>query len=104
MPHPLTLPFAPVRILVSGQDQVAIAESIRQARPDLDVRNAAPATVTTSDLEWAECFVGFRPPRSTQAMGNVRWVHSTARGRRLAQCASARSRHPAHTLGGTFDR
>lgn len=80
MPHPLTLPFAPHHILVGGQDHVAIAEAIREARPDLEVRNAAPAQITAADLEWAECFVGFRPPRSTQAMGNVRWVHSTGAG------------------------
>jgi phosphoglycerate dehydrogenase-like enzyme len=80
MPSPLPLPFAPHHVLVSGQDHVAIGDAVRAQRPDLDVRNRAPAEVTSEDLEWAECYVGFRPPRRADAMGNVRWVHSTGAG------------------------
>lgn len=76
----LPLPFAAHRILVSGQDHVAISDAIRARRADLDVRNRAPAEVTSEDLEWAECYVGFRPPRRADTMGQVRWVHSTGAG------------------------
>ncbi|HEY0931778.1 MAG TPA: D-2-hydroxyacid dehydrogenase [Gemmatimonas sp.] len=80
MPGTFSLPFAPRHVLVSGQEHVAISDAIRAARPDLDIRNRAPADVTGEDLDWAECYVGFRPPRRADAMGQVRWVHSTGAG------------------------
>ncbi len=80
MQTPFPLPFVPRRILVGGQGHFPIADAIRRRRPDLEVRSADTADITADSLAWAECFVGFRPPAPLDAMGNVRWVHSTGAG------------------------
>ncbi len=74
-----TLPLDPRRVLVAGSEPDALARRLLAARPDLELRAVATATVTAEDLAWADTYVGFkRPPQSS--MGNVRWVHSTGAG------------------------
>lgn len=78
------------RVLVAGNGGPAIAARIRAARPDLEVRDAAPADVKAEDLAWADALVAFRVPPvcrpsvdsgSVQAqLGSVRWVQSTGAG------------------------
>ena len=54
-------------------------DRIRAARPDLDIRARDLDLIGPDDLEWAECFVGFRRPK-TASLGQVRWVHSVGAG------------------------
>lgn len=76
---PVTLPFAPRRILVGASDPEAVIAGLRTARPDLEVRGGPHQTLTTDDVAWADVYVGFRRPPVAQ-MGAVRWVHSTGAG------------------------
>lgn len=71
---------APRRILVGATAHDAIAAIIRARRRDLEVRSGAHTSLTASDLDWAEAYVGFRRPPGATSMGNVRWVHCTGAG------------------------
>jgi phosphoglycerate dehydrogenase-like enzyme len=68
------------RVLVGAGDHADIAARIAAARPDLEVRGSVHSQLTVDDLAWADTYVGFKPPRSADAMGNVRWVHCTGAG------------------------
>jgi D-2-hydroxyacid dehydrogenase (NADP+) len=68
------------RVLVGAGDHADIATRIAAARPDLEVRGGVHSQLTDDDLSWADTYVGFKPPRSADAMGNVRWVHCTGAG------------------------
>ncbi len=68
------------RVLVGAGDHADIAARIAAARPDLEVRGGVHSALTPDDLAWADTYVGFKPPRSADAMGNVRWVHCTGAG------------------------
>lgn len=68
------------RVLVGAGDHADIAARIAAARPDLEVRGGVHSQLTVDDLAWADTYVGFKPPRSADAMGNVRWVHCTGAG------------------------
>ncbi|MCC7194190.1 MAG: D-2-hydroxyacid dehydrogenase [Gemmatimonadaceae bacterium] len=77
-----SIPEQPPRRIVIGSypfdENVAL---LHTARPELEVRGAAPANVTAADLAWADTYVGFRmPPRAGPTMGSVRWVHCTGAG------------------------
>lgn len=78
----LPLPFSPRRVLVGGQGHATIASAIRVRRPDLEITSKDSADITADDLNGAEVFVGFRPPRPEYVsnMGAVKWVHSTGAG------------------------
>jgi phosphoglycerate dehydrogenase-like enzyme len=69
----------PHHILIGGASHVALADSLRTARPDLDLRSNTLDAITTDDLQWADTYVGFRRPPLPE-MGNVRWVHCTGAG------------------------
>lgn len=77
---PLPLPFRPRRVVVGAQAHVAIASRIRAQRPELEVRGAPFTDITSDDLAWAECYIGFKRPPAARDMGSVRWVHSTGAG------------------------
>jgi phosphoglycerate dehydrogenase-like enzyme len=69
----------PRRIVIGARAHAEIAQRIRAARGDLEVRGSSTGSVTADDLAWADTYVGFqRPPLPT--MGNVRWVHCTGAG------------------------
>jgi phosphoglycerate dehydrogenase-like enzyme len=69
----------PRRIVIGTGMHADLAQAIRTARPDLDLRHKATAGIEAEDLAWADTFVGFgRPPVAT--MGNVKWVHCTGAG------------------------
>lgn len=68
------------RVLVGAGDHADIAARIAAARPELEVRGGVHSALTPDDLAWADTYVGFKPPRSADAMGNVRWVHCTGAG------------------------
>ena len=79
MPAPVSLPYAPRRILVGASDPSAVMAGLHAARPDLELRGGPHATLTAADVAWAEVYVGFRRP-PVNDMGAVRWVHSTGAG------------------------
>ena len=69
----------PRRIAIGARAHAELAERIRAARGDLEVRGSSTGNITADDLAWADTYVGFlRPPLPT--MGNVRWVHCTGAG------------------------
>jgi phosphoglycerate dehydrogenase-like enzyme len=69
----------PHRIVIGARLHAEMAERIRAARPDLELRGSSTQHVTADDLAWADTYVGFlRPPLPT--MGTVRWVHCTGAG------------------------
>ena len=69
----------PRRVVIGAGAHAALAKELLERRPELEVRGKTYTEITTSDLEWADTYVGFkRPPLPT--MGNVRWVHCTGAG------------------------
>jgi phosphoglycerate dehydrogenase-like enzyme len=69
----------PRRVMIGAAAHAELAERLRAARPDLELRGRPSAEVTADDLAWADTYVGFRrPPAPT--MGSVRWVHCTGAG------------------------
>ena len=79
MTSPFSGPFAPRRIVIGANAHAELAEALRKARPELDVRGNKYTSLTAADLDWGEAYVGFkRPP--LPSMGNVRWVHCTGAG------------------------
>jgi len=86
----ISLPHDVRRVLVAATGGPAIATHIRQARPDLEVRDVALADVTAEDMAWADALVAFRVPPvcrpaasdsdRTARLGHVRWIQSTGAG------------------------
>lgn len=74
-----SLPKAPRRLLIVDREREAIAAWLLERRPALDVRTAERAELTPADLEWADAYLGFRPPPHL-ALDRVPWVHSTGAG------------------------
>ncbi|MBL0939965.1 MAG: D-2-hydroxyacid dehydrogenase [Gemmatimonadaceae bacterium] len=72
--------FVSRHVVVAATGGPAIAARIREARPDLEVRERAPADVTADDLAWADTLVAFRVPPNAGTLGNVRWIQSTGAG------------------------
>lgn len=69
----------PHRIVIGARAHAELAERLRSARGDLEIRGSSTGNVTADDLAWADTYVGFlRPPLPT--MGKVRWVHCTGAG------------------------
>ncbi len=77
---PLSLPFAPKRVLLGTTTYEQLATFITARRPDLDVRGAPFLSITPDQLAWADTFVGFKRPPAATSMGAVRWVHCTGAG------------------------
>jgi len=75
-----TLPFSPRHVLVGAGDHARLVAAIHAARPELQLRGAPHTECSEADLDWADCYVGFKPPRRADTMGAVRWVHCTGAG------------------------
>ena len=75
----LSLPFSPRRIAIGAEAHAGIAAYIHERRPELELRGAMAAELTAADMEWAEAYIGFRPP-SRAPLGNIRWAHCTGAG------------------------
>jgi phosphoglycerate dehydrogenase-like enzyme len=71
--------MGPRRVMIGAAAHAELAERLRAARPDLELRGRPSGEVTADDLTWADTYVGFRRP-PTPTMGNVRWVHCTGAG------------------------
>jgi phosphoglycerate dehydrogenase-like enzyme len=75
------LPFHPRRILISHTLHEGLGEWLLARRPDLDLRAKAGGDITPADVEWAEVYVGFRPPpRVPDWTGAFRWIHCIGAG------------------------
>src|SRR5262245_18977439 len=70
----------PRHIVIGTGIHAELAQAIRAARPDLDLRDKPDADITADDLAWADTFVGFRRPPVPTTMGNVKWVHCSGAG------------------------
>jgi phosphoglycerate dehydrogenase-like enzyme len=66
-------------VLVSDPLHEGLGDRLAGARPDLSIRERAPADVTQADLDWADVFVGFRPPK-TADWRKLPWVHCIGAG------------------------
>lgn len=75
----LSLPSAPMRVVIGHESHAEMAAALLQARPDLSVRARKLVDITKEDLEWGEAYLGFRRPPH-DSLGNIRWVHSTGAG------------------------
>ena len=72
-------PWMPRRILVSHTLHEGLGDWLIARRPDLEVRARDAAEITGRDVEWAEVFVGFRPPRDGP-WRELRWIHCIGAG------------------------
>jgi phosphoglycerate dehydrogenase-like enzyme len=75
----ITLPWFPKKVLVSDPLHEGLGERLAGRRPDLTIRERTPAMVSAADLEWAEVFVGFRPPKEGR-WRELPWVHCIGAG------------------------
>lgn len=73
------LPKPPKRILMADHFRDALAAEIRKTRTDLDLRLRDRREVSREDLQWADCYLGFRPPTEVE-LEHVTWVHGTGAG------------------------
>ncbi|HEY4130190.1 MAG TPA: D-2-hydroxyacid dehydrogenase [Gemmatimonadaceae bacterium] len=69
----------PRRVVIGAPAHATFAAALRAARPELEIRHATVAEITSDDLAWGDAYLGFkRPPLPT--MGNIRWVHCSGAG------------------------
>jgi len=73
------LPAVPARLLIVDREREAIAAQLTARRPGLEIRTRPRGEVTAADLEWADAYMGFRPPPDLP-LDAVAWVHSTGAG------------------------
>lgn len=73
------IPSPPTRVLMADHFREALAPLIAAARPGLELRLRDRREVTTDDLRWADCYLGFRPPTEVE-LEHVTWVHGTGAG------------------------
>lgn len=71
-------PWTPRRILITHDRSDGLGAYLLARRPKLEVRATTPSRVSADDLNWAEVYLGFRPP--PHPWGTVRWIHSTGAG------------------------
>ncbi|HLB54042.1 MAG TPA: D-2-hydroxyacid dehydrogenase [Gemmatimonadales bacterium] len=76
---PSPAPWSPKRILVSHTLHEGLGEYLTTRRPDLLVRARDGGEISARDVEWAEVFVGFRPPRDGP-WRELRWIHCIGAG------------------------
>lgn len=72
-------PWFPKRILVSHTLHEGLGEYLTARRPELEIRARDAAEITRADVEWAEAFVGFRPP-GEGPWQRLRWIHCIGAG------------------------
>src|ERR1051326_4941012 len=72
-------PWHPRRILVSHTLHEGLGDYLLARRPDLDVRAKGQGEITAQDVEWAQVYVGFRPPAS-EPWRDLRWIHCIGAG------------------------
>ncbi|HUG28577.1 MAG TPA: D-2-hydroxyacid dehydrogenase [Gemmatimonadales bacterium] len=75
----MPLPSTPDRLLIVDRDREALATWINERRPALEIRTRDRAEASQADLDWADAYMGFRPP-PTLALDGIAWVHCTGAG------------------------
>jgi phosphoglycerate dehydrogenase-like enzyme len=74
-------PASFIRILISHTLHEGLGDWILARRPALQIRARGAADITPEDVEWAEVFVGFRPPSNVPAWQRAfRWIHCIGAG------------------------
>ena len=66
-------------MLVSHTLHEGLGQYLTERRPDLEVLAVDAAQITAKDVQWAEVFVGFRPP-SEGPWRELRWIHCIGAG------------------------
>ncbi|MFN2315199.1 MAG: NAD(P)-dependent oxidoreductase [Gemmatimonadales bacterium] len=74
-----TIPPPPARLLIVDRDREALAAWINERRPALEIRTRDRAETSQADLDWADAYMGFRPPPS-RPLDGIGWVHCTGAG------------------------
>lgn len=69
----------PRKVLVSDPLHEGLGQRLAESRPDLEIREQGVADVTDADVEWADVFVGFRPPK-TGPWRTLPWIHCIGAG------------------------
>ncbi|MFN8572266.1 MAG: D-2-hydroxyacid dehydrogenase [Gemmatimonadaceae bacterium] len=65
--------------MIGARAHAELAAGIRAHRPELEIRGAPHVSLTADDLQWGDCYLGFkRPPTGT--WGGIRWIHCTGAG------------------------
>lgn len=90
----MPLPPPPRRLLLVDRDREAIAAWIAARLPAIEIRTAERTDLTAADLEWADAYMGFRPPPHLLLDGLL-WVHGTGAG---VDAFTFRRSFPADTL------
>lgn len=75
----MPLPPPPARLLIVDRDREALATWLLERRPGLEIRTRDRAEVVQADLDWADTYLGFRPPPHL-ALDGIAWVHCTGAG------------------------
>jgi len=73
------MPLSVRRVVIGANAHAPLADALRRARPDLDIRGNKYTELTAGDLDWGDTYIGFRRP-PLASMGNIRWVHCTGAG------------------------
>jgi len=73
------MPLSVRRVVIGANAHASLADALRRARPDLDIRGNKYTELTAGDLDWGDTYIGFRRP-PLASMGNIRWVHCTGAG------------------------
>jgi D-2-hydroxyacid dehydrogenase (NADP+) len=73
------MPLSVRRVVIGANAHASLADALRRARPDLDIRGSKYTELTADDLDWGDTYIGFRRP-PLASMGNIRWVHCTGAG------------------------
>ena len=68
-----------MRVLICLPEPHALADLLKERRPELEVRARKLDGVTPEDFEWAETLIGFRKPK-VSGWGSIRWIHSIGAG------------------------
>ena len=88
------LPPPPRRLLIVDRDRDANGAYLQDRLPNLEIRTAERTDLVAADLEWADAYLGFRPPPHLE-LDALAWVHCTGAG---VDAYLFRRRFPAGTL------
>ena len=68
-----------MRVLICLPEPQALADVLKDRRPELEIRARKLDAVSPEDFEWAETLIGFRKPK-VEGWGSIRWIHSIGAG------------------------
>lgn len=69
------------RVVIADRPERGLGRALLERRADLEVHDLARDEVRSSELAWAEAYIGFRAPRGVDlGRSALRWIHSTGAG------------------------